>query len=84
MTCELCDKQTGALDFGRNCCRVRFLLAEPRRMVRQAWLIRWTTEYGRNAAKETEAAVLAQWQERAKGSGDRPGTESESGTSMPI
>lgn len=55
--CELCKDKKLEFHFGRLCCRVRFLLSEPRKMIRQAWLIRWTTTLGRPAAVETLDAV---------------------------
>lgn len=61
--CELCATKPGHYQFTNICCRVRFLLLEPRREVRLAWLARWR-RYDSAAAKEIEEQVKARWAKR--------------------
>jgi hypothetical protein len=61
--CELCATKPGHYQFTNICCRVRFLLLEPRREVRLAWLARWR-RYDSAAAKEIEEQVKARWATR--------------------
>lgn len=55
------------MDFNRNCCRVRFLMAEPRLEVRRAWFDRWQATLGSAAAQETREAMTSAWGRREKG-----------------
>lgn len=66
--CEHCERAAGLYVFGRNCCRVRYLLALPpgrrHRDTRCWWLDRWASDYGQAAADETQDAVAAAWEAR--------------------
>ncbi len=61
--CELCATKPGHYQFNNICCRVRFLLLEPRREVRVAWIERWR-RFDPAAAREIEEQVKARWSER--------------------
>jgi hypothetical protein len=64
--CELCATRSGVYQFKNICCRVRFLLGEPRREVRVAWIERWR-RFDPAAAKEIEEQVKALWPQRRFG-----------------
>jgi hypothetical protein len=59
--CDLCAREAGEHDFGRACCRSRFLLAQRHIDVRRNWLEIFRKDYGEQAAAETEARVRAGW-----------------------
>lgn len=50
MTCEACERDDGHYSMDRRCCRVRYLLNEPRIEVRRAWLERWEKRVGATEA----------------------------------
>ncbi len=39
--CPHCERDSGLYNFRLDCCRIRFLMNEPRLSVRRAWLERW-------------------------------------------
>lgn len=63
--CELCVVDSPVYQMGRVCCRVRYIMAEPRLEVRRAWLERWKRRDGTMGAK-VEKAVEARWQSKKK------------------
>lgn len=61
--CEYCKRSGGRYDFGRTCCRVRFILSLPTRELRAGWIERWRAK-NRAFADKVEAEVRARWVQR--------------------
>lgn len=61
--CDLCAKDGPVYQHDRLCCCVRWLLKEPRREVRQAWLSR-VSRRSRGLAEAVAAEVRLHWHAR--------------------
>lgn len=62
MTCTLCQADSGTYSMNLQCCRVRYLLNEPRVEVRRAWMERWEKKDGR----EVVDAIKVEFERRFK------------------
>ncbi len=58
--CELCLIDSPVYEFGRVCCRVRYIIGEPRLEVRRAWLERWKNK-NHVLGEKVEREVTARW-----------------------
>lgn len=59
--CELCVVRSAIFDLGLLCCKVRYILGEPRLEIRRAWLERWAKK-DREASERVSAEVLVKWE----------------------
>lgn len=62
--CAECRKaHSPRYDFGKACCRARFLLSLPRPWIetRRAWLKHWEKQFGEAERQQTEAILLRLW-----------------------
>lgn len=62
--CELCAKDDGNYDFGRVCCRARFITSLPMVHLRRGWMARWKTRESAGLYAEIERAVTARWKNK--------------------
>lgn len=69
MTCRHCADNRGNYDFALHCCKVRYLMQEPRLEVRRAMLERWERKLGKTEASAIKAEFERQWGEKKKGVG---------------
>jgi hypothetical protein len=60
-TCELCERYSPILSWDRPCCRARFLLGLPNRVLRSGWLARWREKGESEMAEAVEKIVRAKW-----------------------
>lgn len=58
--CELCLVDSPVYEFRRMCCRVRYIVGEPRLEVRRAWLDRWKKK-NHVFGEKVEQGVKAKW-----------------------
>ena len=65
MTCDLCQRDTGEMNFNQVCCRVRYLMRMPSRQLRAEWLDRWR-KMDRVMADRVEAEVRNKFMEKVK------------------
>lgn len=61
MSCPLCLSNTALYDFALNCCRVRFLMAQPGRQARAGWLDRWATQLPKARLDEIKNELVARF-----------------------
>lgn len=66
MTCALCEADNGTYSMNLQCCRVRYLLHEPRIDVRRAWLARWTARDGHEVGAALKAEFTRRWADKYK------------------
>ena len=64
MNCKWCALDNGNYDMSLICCKVRYLLQEPRKEVRRAWLDRWAKKYGSEDVEAVKAELLKRWKEK--------------------
>ena len=58
--CDLCVQDSPVYNFGSVCCRVRFVIGEPRLEVRRMWIDRWKKRDG-EMGTAVEREVMARW-----------------------
>ena len=66
MTCGLCQRDTGEMNFNQVCCRVRFLMGQPNRQARAGWLDRWAKDLPQARMDEIKHELIRQFGEKKK------------------
>lgn len=64
--CECCTEDKGVYDFSNQCCKVRYLIKEPRLDVRRALMDKWKKELGTEAFNNLVSEVKEKWESRRK------------------
>lgn len=59
--CDLCARDGGHYDFGRVCCRARFIVSLPLKRLRSGWMERWQSQLPYPVYAEVRDAVEARW-----------------------
>jgi hypothetical protein len=65
--CDCCFGALSRFDFGRRCCRVRFLVALPSKGLRAGWLGQWEERIGVDAVEGDRRVLAALWPRRGEG-----------------
>ncbi|MHB8915791.1 MAG: hypothetical protein ACYC4K_08265 [Thiobacillus sp.] len=66
MICSLCASNTGLHNFAENCCRVRFLMAQPGRQARAGWLDRWAKKLPQSRMDEIKNELVKRFELKNK------------------
>lgn len=60
--CDLCARDDGNYDFGRVCCRARYITSLPLKRLRTGWMERWRKQLPASTYAQLEDAVRVRWE----------------------